>query len=340
MRSFLSMRFGAFLSFIAFAVACAEPAFADTGGSASTAILSAIGLALLGVVTSPNFWAALVAVVVLLVARKNPARAAAIEKGIVWAFNSVEDMKQMGTLGVGADKIELALRELNTILSTQGITVTDAEKLLAKKVWAAMHGASSTLPVGPSKSANEQSDASAPAGSTRSNSGLGALARAAGAAALFFVVLSQAACFDGWTAAEKAAPACYGLNASSLTTIVTQGKQTVTDASTCVKDDATCVAQAEAALALYLANQQLDDSAVQCVLEAIQLEIKYPHGGEPIYAPPDAGAPLVADAGTASPALRVAARNSAAVIVDHKTAISLTAISHLQIRGIHGSAHG
>lgn len=93
-----------------------------------------------------------------------------------------------------------------------------------------------------------------------------------------------------WTAAEKAAPACYGLNATSLTTLVSEGKTIVTDAAQCAVA-AQCPAAVEGALAAYLANKQLDEQAFDCVTEAIALEIKYPSGGEAPYVPPDAGVP-------------------------------------------------
>jgi hypothetical protein len=93
-----------------------------------------------------------------------------------------------------------------------------------------------------------------------------------------------------WTAAEKAAPACYGLNAASLSTLVAEGKTIALDAAQCAAV-ATCPAGVEGALAAYLANAQLDEQAFDCVTEAIALEIKYPSGGETPYAPTDAGTP-------------------------------------------------
>ena len=108
---------------------------------------------------------------------------------------------------------------------------------------------------------------------------------------LFLFCLPQTACVTGWTAAEKAAPACYALNGASLSTLIAEGKAVALDAAQCGAL-ATCPAAVEAALSTYLADKALDDQAYQCVSQAIALEIKYPQGGEAPYSPPsDAGTP-------------------------------------------------
>jgi hypothetical protein len=117
-----------------------------------------------------------------------------------------------------------------------------------------------------------------------------------------------AACVAGWQAAVKAAPACYGLTAANVSTIVSEGKAIALDAAQCATI-AGCPAAVEAALGTYLANQALDDQAYDCVTEAIKLEIKYPHGGEAPYTP-DAGpeeAPSALQAAVAMSAQQITA---------------------------------
>lgn len=101
--------------------------------------------------------------------------------------------------------------------------------------------------------------------------------------------MAQTGCVKGWTAAEKAAPACYGLKAADLTTLVSEGKQiAVSTAAGCVAGTASCISAVEGAVGTYLANKALDDQAFLCATEAIKLEIQYPNGGEDPYSP-DAG---------------------------------------------------
>ena len=109
---------------------------------------------------------------------------------------------------------------------------------------------------------------------------------------------SHLGCVTGWTAAEKAAPDCYGLDAAKLSTLVSEGKTiATTTASGCATGVATCVSAVEADVGTYLANKALDDQTFQCVVEAIKLEVQYPNGGEAAYSPPsDGGTP---DAGVA-----------------------------------------
>jgi hypothetical protein len=100
--------------------------------------------------------------------------------------------------------------------------------------------------------------------------------------------LSLAGCVASWTAAEKAAPACYGMTSADLGKIADEGKRIVLDAVACTGNVATCSSKGEDALGIYLANYDLNKQAFLCVTEAIKIEIAYPEGGEPAYAP-DAG---------------------------------------------------
>lgn len=71
---------------------------------------------------------------------KGTAREAKVNAAIEDAFHIVEDLKAKGALPKGADKAVVALEQLDSIVTNQKITLTDAEIANAKLAWSAMHG--------------------------------------------------------------------------------------------------------------------------------------------------------------------------------------------------------
>lgn len=99
---------------------------------------TAIAPALLRIVLDPTVIGVLLGVVFVWYRGRNGARASKVQAAIAAAFHIVEDIKD--SLPDKAQKPVVALEKLEQIVSTQGLTLTDAEKDLAKAMWSAMHG--------------------------------------------------------------------------------------------------------------------------------------------------------------------------------------------------------
>jgi hypothetical protein len=148
MRSFM-VRLGALaalvFSLLSFPAFAASLAFDPIAAFSFAALLSSVGAyavpILMSIATSHEVWASLALIATFLIARSSTARMSKIRSAVVWAFNIVEDLKAQGLLPPSADKAEVALKQLDTMLTTQGVTLSDAEKELAKSIWSAMHGA-------------------------------------------------------------------------------------------------------------------------------------------------------------------------------------------------------
>jgi hypothetical protein len=218
---------------------------------------------------------------------KGTARQELVEVLTKRAFNCVEDLKAQGKLPPGTDKPVLALEFLAKQLSAHGLTLTTGIEDLARAIWSSMHAPEfEVTTTATASTAGFKATAQiveTPAPSARRMGFLGAAAMAC------LLFLPQIGCIASWTAAEKAAPACYGMTSADLGKIATQGKQIVLDAVGCASNTATCEANGEAALGAFLDGYALDKQAFLCVTESIKLEIAYPNGGEAAYMP-DAGA--------------------------------------------------
>jgi hypothetical protein len=267
---------------------------------------------------------------------KGTARQALVETLTKRAFNCVEDLKAQGKLPPGTDKPVLALEFLAKQLSAHGLTLTTGIEDLARAIWSSMHAPESEVTTTATAStAGFKATAQiveTPAPIARRVGFIGA----ALLACLF--CLPQIGCVTGWTAAEKAAPACYGLDGSSLTTIINQGKQTVQDAAGCATNAAVCVVNAEDALGAVLANYSLDKQMFLCVTEAIKLELAFPNGDEPAYVPDAGTAVASSDAGVVVAGTAGLTRKTSKLGVDHSLALynatQLTPLQQAQVDAV------
>jgi hypothetical protein len=250
---------------------------------------------------------------------KGTARQALVETLTKRAFNCVEDLKAQGKLPPGTDKPVLALEFLAKQLSAHGLTLTTGIEDLARAIWSSMHAPESEVTTTATAStAGFKATAQiveTPAPIARRVGFIGA----ALLACLF--CLPQIGCVTGWTAAEKAAPACYGLDGSSLTTIINQGKQTVQDVT-----QANAIGAAEQ----IIANEHLDYETALCVYQAVENQIANPNGGEHPYVAPTDGGP--GDAGTLAAAPKLALER--AVAMSPQQATALERIQLLQARAM------